>query len=39
MSKLKVLVMVPYLKGTGGTETVIKNLRMAYQNSINEDYS
>lgn len=37
MSNLKVLVMVPYLKGTGGTETVIKNLRMAYQDSINNN--
>ncbi len=33
MEKLKVLVMVPYLNGTGGTETVIKNLNSAYMQS------
>ncbi|EPC85161.1 glycosyltransferase, partial [Lacticaseibacillus paracasei subsp. paracasei CNCM I-4649] len=33
VEKLKVLVMVPYLNGTGGTETVIKNLNSAYMQS------
>lgn len=37
MKKTKVLVMVPYLKGTGGTETVIKNLNTSYLQSSNRE--
>lgn len=37
MQKLKILVIVPFLKGFGGTETVVKNLNKAYQQSTNHD--
>ena len=35
MKRSKILVMVPYLKGTGGTETVISNLNSIYLQSNN----
>ncbi|WP_072557612.1 glycosyltransferase [Lactiplantibacillus plantarum] len=35
--KKKVFVIVPFLKGTGGTETVIRNLGVAYQRSGKTD--
>lgn len=37
MEKPNILIFVPYLKGTGGTETVIKNLNFAYMKSPEKD--
>lgn len=34
MTRKKILLFVPFLKGTGGTETVIRNLQIAYRQSL-----